>query len=429
MSLNGRSKPLYGVPFQKSLLEKSLQVFLDFVSRVAESQRVLKRLGWVSILVIVIFPGKTSAGFNIGMFLKAQRTGTPYSKVSGGAYHSCGITNRGVLKCWGSNSSGQVGNGSLSGDQTFPVAINSTTAYLSVATGNSHSCGIANSGILRCWGDNTYGQLGLGSSTPSQSSPVQVNSTSAFIAVSAGGSHTCGITGSGLIQCWGNNTSGQLGVGSSTPSQSSPVQINSTSTYVAVVAGASHSCGIRSSGPIECWGDNTYGQLGMGSSTPFQISPVQVNSTTPYIALAAGSSHSCGITISGSIECWGRNRTGQLGDGTTTQRNSPVQVSSTTSFISLAAGSAHTCAITGSGSMVCWGDNSAGQLGDGTTTQRNSPVQVSSTTSFVSLSAGGYHTCGMTSGGSLLCWGGNSNGQVGNRSTLNQITPKVIDLS
>ena len=248
-----------------------------------------------------------------------------------------------------------------------------------------------------------------------------------FAAVSTGISHTCGVTPAGAAYCWGDNANGQLGDGSTT-GELTPVLVAAPAgvSFAAVSAGTSHTCGVTAAGAAYCWGFNADGELGDGSGTG-QLTPVPVAAPpgVSFLAVSVGGNHTCGVTAAGAAYCWGSNGAGELGDGTTTSQLSPVQVAGSVSFATLTAGFFHTCGVTAAGAAYCWGANSSGRLGDGTTTQRLTPVLVAAPAgvSFAALSAGNSHSCGVTPAGAAYCWGDNFYGQLGDGTTTDQLTP------
>ena len=230
-----------------------------------------------------------------------------------------------------------------------------------------------------CWGDNYYGQLGDGGTESYSNIPVNVSGLASGVSeVSAGSGYTCALTSSGVIKCWGDNFAGELGDGT-TVQRNTPVDVEGLSGVKAISAGGWHICAITSSGGLKCWGDGEEGQLGDGKTTLVNTLPVPVAGLSSDVSeVSAGEWHTCALTSSGAAKCWGENISGEIGDGTNTQRDYPVNVHRLGSgVVEISAGSQRTCALTSGGHLKCWGDNSYfGELGDGTTADRTVPVNV-----------------------------------------------------
>ena len=294
------------------------------------------------------------------------------NKIATGYNHSCGILHDNSLVCWGSDYYGQLGDGGTNTDRAYvaaylPVDLGSGRTALAVAAGHSHTCAILDDGSLKCWGDNSHGQLGDGSTTD-RTSPVQVDlgSGNTAVSISAGHSHTCAILDDGTLKCWGQDNNGQIGDGGTNSDQSSPVTINlgSSQTADSVSAGVYHTCAVLDDGSIKCWGLNNEGQLGDGSTTT-RTTPVSVNLDAGKMAyaVAAGLHHTCAI-VDDHLECWGSNDQYQLRQGSYANpdqghQQNPIIVGRHTQDISkmraISAGYNHTCLVSDN-AMHCWGN-------------------------------------------------------------------------
>lgn len=354
------------------------------------------------------------------------------SAISAGNFHTCALVTGGGMKCWGKNSEGQVGDGTTGSPRTTPTFVTNLTSGVAwISSGISHTCAVTTSGRAKCWGqqDSTYPRLGDGTAIQ-RTTAINV---SGFIngggPLEAGGFHTCGLGVYGGVQCWGMNDMGQLGDGSNI-NKNIPVNVSGLSNAIAISGGYRHTCALTAAGGVKCWGDNMYGQLGNGSNTSSNI-PVDVNGlTSGVIAITAGNNHTCALLSNGTAKCWGYNSNGQLGnnDPNKASSNIPVLVSGLSNAIAISGGEFHTCALTAGRGVKCWGKNSEGQLGNGTNTESLTPVDVNSLTSGVaSISAGNFHTCALTIGGALKCWGRNVHGQLGNNSTSNSNVPVDVN--
>lgn len=341
-----------------------------------------------------------------------------FSKLEVGYATSCAITNSNRLLCWGDNYDGQIGvdNSDIYYSPIPLQTLNFGEIIQSVTSGGKHSCAIDSTPEAWCWGYGSDGQLGNGD-TSSSYLPVEVSTSTGFTnpqKISAGSYTTCGINNSGAAYCWGSGSSGVLGNGTNTDSDV-PSSVNSLNTGVKDISvGYDAACAVNSCNGAMCWGNNYWGTLGNGTNISSNF-PVPVTGLSSEVTqVSVGDLHACALLSNGTIQCWGYNIYGYLGNGGSTNSNIPVQVSGITSgATAISVGSYHTCALV-DGGVKCWGDNSYGQLGDGTTVNRNIPVQVVGLSSgVVAIASGGYHSCALLTSGAIQCWGYNGKGALG----------------
>ncbi len=352
-----------------------------------------------------------------------------------GESHTCILKSDGQAYCWGENSVGQLGNGSTESSMT-PVAVSGGLRFTSISAGWDHTCGLTADNDAYCWGRGRYGRLGNGSVENSMI-PTAVSGGLSFELIDSGMAHTCGITTDGASFCWGRGEDGILG-NNSVESSSLPVPVSGGHSFISIDAGSATTCGITSGGDAYCWGASDFGNLlGQGDDElERKIMPGLVAGGFSFQpgSISVGLDHVCAITTADEAVCWGRGRYGKLGIGSTgslgvlENLKVPRKVNGNISFTSIATGVFQTCGIATRGKAYCWGRNGSGQLGDGTTTMRVEPAAVSARSGFKELAIGNDHACGVSSNDELYCWGDGEAGKLGTRSSDNELTPTKIAL-
>lgn len=412
-------------------------------------------------------------------FGAGARQGLPSRRLAVGGFHACSL-DAGVIKCWGYNYFGQLGVGDTATRGDKPGDMGSALQAVdlggheavAIAAGESHTCAILDNGGVTCWGENGSGQLGRGDAVASWgNAPGQMGAGLVTVdlgvgltakALSLGTNHSCALLRDDSVKCWGDNSHGQLGQGDTlsrgtTPASLgtglAPVSLGHARTAKALATGGLHTCAILSDDTLKCWGDNRHGQLGYGDMMDRGVTPLQVGDNLPAIFLgsditrvlqvATSTYGTCAVLeTSGSniLKCWGDNSLGQLGTGDTIDRgNTALSTGNAIPAVSLGMGVApikvaaawdHTCALLDSGATKCWGKNEVGQLGLGDKLDRGShPNQMGDALPALSFDAGDdladlyvgvSHSCALMSGGAVKCWGYNSVGQLG-QSNLSDI--------
>jgi alpha-tubulin suppressor-like RCC1 family protein len=349
--------------------------------------------------------------------------------IAAGDAHTCALTVGGGVLCWGDNQFGQLGNNTTT-DSPTPVAVSGLgSGVTAISSHGQHTCALTGGGLF-CWGYNGAGELGDNSTVDSHIPVAVWGLGSGVSSVSAGFVHTCAVTNAGGAQCWGFNQDGELG-DNATSQSNVPAPVSGLGSGVAsVAAGGDHTCALTSTGGVQCWGYNGDGQLGNDTieSVVNSAVPVAVSGLGSGVAaIAAGSQQTCAL-VAGGVQCWGENTWGELGDNSINDSPVPIAVQGLGSGVAAVAGGGHhTCALTNAGGVECWGNNGNGQLGNNSTTDSGVPVAVSGLASNVSaVSGGGDHACALTAAGSVLCWGSNGNGQLGNNSTTDSPVPVAV---
>ncbi len=402
-------------------------------------------------------------------------SGRTATSVSAGGEHTCARLDNGSVKCWGKGSSGQLGLGDTAdrggdnadmGDNLPAVNLGTGRTAFAVTTGDNHTCAILDNQSLKCWGLNTLGQLGVGDAAARGGSPGQMGDSLPVVAllsrhvaaVASGSTHTCALLDNGTVKCWGGNAFGQLGLGNTTARGDGPgemgdnlpaVSLGTGRTATAIAVGDLHSCALLDNATVKCWGDNEFGQLGVGDTADRGDGPAEMGDALTAVSLGTGRTATaisvgfgttCARLDNGSVKCWGRNSSGQLGLGDGLNRgdaggemgNSLPTVSLGTgrTATSVSAGDDHTCARLDNGTVKCWGYGGEGRLGLGDTTNRgDASGEMGDSLPAVALGAGrtatavvtgGAHTCAVLDDGSVRCWGFNASGQLGLGDTANR---------
>jgi alpha-tubulin suppressor-like RCC1 family protein len=341
-----------------------------------------------------------------------------FQQLSAGFHHTCGVTTAGRAYCWGL--------GADATETTTPIEIADNLRFRQLSAGLDYTCGTTTEYLAYCWGtNNTSGQLGDGTTAP-QSIPVRVAGGQRFRLVDAGANHTCGVSyPSNRVYCWGANFSAQLGDSTRTPRRT-PVAVASRIQFRLVSTGWEHTCAVTLDDRAYCWGSNRYGQLGDSTEVRRRYLPVRVSGERRFREVSAGGQHTCALTRAGRAFCWGHGLDGQLGNGKAYLSFWPRAVTGRRDFQQLSAGMWFNCGATTDRQAYCWGLNGTGQLGDGTFTGRLTPVPVIGGLEFQQVTGGDEHTCGVTTAGKAYCWGDNDQGELGNGTTERSQSPVPV---
>jgi alpha-tubulin suppressor-like RCC1 family protein len=384
--------------------------------------------------------------------------------VAAGSLFSCGRNRSGEVRCWGANRNGSLGLGddvSRGNDEGelgdgYPHVDLGEHAQ-ALAAGGDHACAVLASMHVKCWGRNFTGELGIGDTENRGDTPgalgralpyVELGTAFAALDVTTGDRHSCALLSDASVKCWGENYSGQLGLGSREFFGDEPgemhddlprVELGASRGARAVDAGAAHTCAVLDDQSVKCWGSNDYGQLGLGDARRRGDGPNELGDALAGVDLGtaararhvvAGGSHSCAVLESGALKCWGNNTYGQLGLGDVEHRgDQPNELGDALPEVELGArveqvalGDFHTCALLETGKVRCFGYGRYGQLGRGDSVNvaekpgelaATPDVDLGAARSAVAITSGGYHVCAVLDDDSIKCWGWNLYGQLG----------------
>ncbi|MEM9203579.1 MAG: S-layer homology domain-containing protein [Actinomycetota bacterium] len=392
--------------------------------------------------------------------------------ITAGEGHTCALLSSGTVRCWGLNNKGQLGYGDMEnrGDELGemaalgPVDFGGTRTAQLLTTGDEYTCVLTATSTVKCWGDNDFGQLGLGTfrdigdevgEMGVNLDRVDLGTGRTAVSLVAGRDHTCAILDDDTLKCWGRNSSGQLGLGDDINRGGTPdemgdflaaVSLGAGRTAKAISLGDTHTCAILDDDSVKCWGEGELGQLGQGTKPDIgdgggemgdALMPISLGTGRTAAAISTGDSHSCAILDDGSVKCWGGNDVGQLGQGNKIQvGDDPGEMGNALAAVSLGTGRTavaistsanHNCVILDNGDLKCWGRNDKGQLGYGDSDDRGDgggemgdslpAVDLGAGRTAEAVTTGTNHTCALLDDSTLRCWGNNDFGQLGIDST------------
>lgn len=374
-----------------------------------------------------------------------------WSQVDSDGNTTCAISTDSKTYCWGLNNYGQTGTSAAGTTVASPTAVvqggmpaGATIRQISVGS-NSHTCAVASDNKAYCWGLNSSGQLGDGT-TVDKSVPTAVAAgvipAGSFIRqISTGSTHTCAIASDNKAYCWGAGGSWQLGTGNNSSSNTAVAVVQGSmpagATVRQIAAGSSRTCAIASDNKAYCWGNNGNGQLGDGTTgtklTPTPVSQGAMPAGATIRQISGENAHTCAIASDNKAYCWGANGAGRLGNNSTTGSSLPVAVSlgampANQMVRQITTGTDFACVIASDNNEYCWGDNTNGELGTGNTTGSLVPVAVTqgatpAGATAVQIASGGAHSCTIESDGNMYCRGFNSNRPLGDGTSTTRLAP------
>jgi alpha-tubulin suppressor-like RCC1 family protein len=349
-----------------------------------------------------------------------------WTTVTAGYNHTLGIKTDGTLWAWGRNDYGQLGDGTNT-NKNVPTQVGSDTDWKFIAAGDNHSMAIKNNGTLWAWGRNNYGQLGDGTIV-NKNIPLLVNNDTDWKALSLDTEFTIALKNNGTLWGWGKNSISQLGNPNTLVNIDVPTQIGTDSNWKTIDAGFQTTVALKTDNTFWAWASNANGVFGNGSIVNFNV-PTQTLSNTDWQTISMSNSTTLALKTDGSLWAWGENSFGAVGNGTFANNGPnyvPNHIGSATNWVSVSMGRYASRAINSDGALFCWGYNSNGQVGDGTTINRNVPTPVGVGTNWLITFGGLFYSIGLTTNRTLWAWGDNSYGQLGDGTLTTRLSPIQI---
>jgi alpha-tubulin suppressor-like RCC1 family protein len=317
-------------------------------------------------------------------------------------------------------------NSALLVGQTVQLTANGAIVPTAIAVGAGHTCVLYADQSIRCTGQNNQGEVGNNTTTNVFEPAVAIGTVNP-VSLRTGLEHTCTLVGDGRMQCWGTNFTGQLGDGTMGGFAAVPQFVHNMTTAIKAITGGFFTCAIVTDHTVQCWGRNQDGQLGNGDATTDVPLPGPVLNLGPVADLIAGGYHVCALMGDGTAKCWGRNGRGQVGDGTVDSPiTTPHPVSGLTTAVTLSLGTYHSCALLQNSNVQCWGQSDFGQIGAPGLAFSSTPVTVSGIANAVGVYSGFMHSCAALADGSVRCWGHNDFGQLGDGTTTDSASPVLV---
>lgn len=336
-----------------------------------------------------------------------------WTDIAVGKTHSVALKSDGTLWTWGSNDDYQLGNGAKD-NKAAPIQIGSDTDWMSVFAGDTHSFAIKKDGSTWSWGGSYTGHLALSGNPSSVEKPTKCDeSLSSVKAIQAGYAHSVAIKSDGTILVWGSSGRGQFGNSKEGQTGALPSQVGETAEWVTVSAGTSHNIALKKDGSLWAWGDNTNGQLGDGSTTQRNV-PTQITKGKDWAFIDAGANHNLTVKKDGTLWSWGSNMNGQLGDKSTDARSKPSKIGKDNDWVWVEAGFDTSFGMKKDGSIWSWGVNYAGHLGNGLLENVNAPTKIIAAKDWKKVVSREGHGLAIDKNNQIWSWGDNSSGQLGN---------------